>query len=70
MLEVSFCGDKQRDPWLTVHLASVPAVGETIRFRERPDHTRPSVGRVVRREWDVVEKEPGRSWVTVFVAFD
>jgi hypothetical protein len=71
MFRVSFCNaEGKRQPWLTLHLPAVPEVGEVIRFRERANHTKPAAGRVSRREWDIVEREPAESWVTVYVTFD
>ena len=70
MYQVSFQDVKKRDHWLSIVLPEVPQPGETIRFRSRSSDRNPAVGQVVRREWDVVERDPADSWVTVFVSFD
>lgn len=60
----------ERNLTKTLFLPEVPARGERVHIRQKPDSWRIQEGTVTDRIWFVVDDDPGASDVVVMVALD
>lgn len=71
MFRVTFRNvDNDRDLTKAVFLPEVPAKGEKVHVRQKPDSWKNQAGTVTERTWYIVDDDPSASEVIVMVALD
>ena len=71
MFKVTFRNaTNDRDLTKAVFLPELPAKGEKVHVRQKPDSWRNQTGTVTERIWHIVDDDPGASEVFVLVSLD